>query len=169
MLGVIDIESSFRCRARSSVGARGPMQLMPRTAASLAKRLHWPDHDIDDPRFNIEAGTYYLAYLLRLFDGNRQLALAAYNTGPTRVRRWVARGRSLPGYSRRYAAAVLAARARFSAAPVGGEPLHRAPDGVASPSATVAHRSPDRAALRELLRLRLTAYREDEPLPVENQ
>ena len=113
VLGVIRVESNFRPLARSRVGARGLMQLMPRTAASLARRLDWEDYDIVDPAFNIEAGTAFLAYLLRAFKGDASLALAAYNTGPARVKRWQRKGRELPAYSRRYVANVLAARDRF--------------------------------------------------------
>lgn len=148
VLGVIHVESRFNPRARSHVGARGLMQLMPGTAASLAKRLQWPDADPTDPAFNVEAGTYYLAYLLRRFDGDESLALAAYNTGPARVKRWQKRGRSLPAYSRRYVAAVQRARARFG---VGAAPK-------------VEPEEHDRAGLRRLLRQQLYGERPDEPL-----
>jgi soluble lytic murein transglycosylase-like protein len=147
VVGVIAVESSFRTTARSHVGARGLMQLMPRTAASLARRLKWSDPDPEDPRFNIEAGTYYLAYLLRIFDNDEALALAAYNTGPARVKRWQRRGRALPRYSRRYVAAVRRAKQRYA--------------GVA-PAA--ARPEKDRAGLRKLLRDKLYGDRPDESL-----
>lgn len=152
ILGVIHVESRFRPQSRSSVGARGLMQLMPRTAASLARRLGYEDgqYDIDDPAFNIDAGTSFLAYLIKRFEGDVHLALAAYNSGPARVSRWKRQGRSLPGYSRRYVASVIAARDRFS-----------------STSADEPHHSGlDREALRSLIRGRRQLYgeRPDEPL-----
>ncbi|MFH1130247.1 MAG: lytic transglycosylase domain-containing protein, partial [Pseudomonadota bacterium] len=113
VLGLIHVESRFQTSARSSVGARGLTQLMPNTAKALAEQLGWNDYEIDDPAFNIEAGTFYLAILLRRFDGNVSLALAAYNAGPARVSRWVENGSELPEYSKKYVNAVLAAREQF--------------------------------------------------------
>ncbi len=151
VLAVIAVESSFRPTARSRVGAAGLMQLMPRTAASLARRLEWKNHDVDDPAFNIEAGTYYLAYLIKRFN-DVSLALAAYNAGPGRIGRLVRQGGSLPAYSRRYVAAVAAARRRF--------------DGDASADHRVIAETMDRAGLRALLRRELAyGLRQDERLP----
>ena len=59
ILGVIEIESSFRADAVSSVGARGLMQLMPATAEEIAGAIRWGDYDIHDPNFNINAGSAY--------------------------------------------------------------------------------------------------------------
>jgi len=148
VLGLILVESGFQPDARSQVGARGLMQLMPTTARSLARRLGRESYSISDPSFNIEAGTYYLAYLIRRFH-SEDLALAAYNGGPTRVARLVARGQGLPDYSRRYIAAVQGARRRFrdAATPLRDEPPL------------------DREGLRALLRQRLYGDRPDEPLP----
>ena len=120
VLGVIRVESNFKPKARSRVGARGLMQLMPGTARSLARRLEYEEYDITDPAFNVDAGTAFLAYLLRAFDGDEAAALAAYNTGPARVKRWQRKGKALPAYSRRYVAKVLAARDRFLARAAGG-------------------------------------------------
>jgi len=146
---VIETESGFRADALSSTGARGLMQLMPRTAAALARRLGWPAPELEDPAFNIEAGTAYLAQLLRRFDGRVELALAAYHTGPARVQRWVAQRALLPAYSRRYIGTVLAARDRLQG------PL----DLLASaPRAAEL----DRAGLRALLRQRLYGPRTDD-------
>jgi soluble lytic murein transglycosylase-like protein len=146
--GVIQVESGFRPDARSSVGARGLMQLMPKTAASLARRLGWDSYDIEDPRFNVDAGTAYLAYLLERFDNDARLALAAYNTGPARVARWVRKGSSLPSYSRRYVRAVLAAASQLKSGP---------------PTDTGALEL-DSAGLRQLLRARLYGTRADEEI-----
>ncbi len=161
ILGVIQVESSFKPRARSSAGARGLMQLMPRTARSLARRLKWEDYEITDPAFNIEAGTVYLAYLLKIFDGDLRYALAGYNAGPSRVLRWVKAGRPLANYSERYAAAVLAARDAFIADPSGRD--HRAKR--ATPERENAQL--DRDGLRNLVNRQQLLYgeRPDEVLP----
>ncbi len=80
---VVREESSYYPRALSQAGARGLMQLMPATA-----RLMAPPGDLDDPGFNIELGTRFLAGLIREFNDPR-LALAAYNAGPKNVRQWM--------------------------------------------------------------------------------
>ena len=84
-------ESGFWTEARSPVGAQGLMQLMPRTAQSVAKSI-----DLDSPAnlvltradTNIKLGTAYLGQLLQRFNDNRILALAAYNAGPSRAKKW---------------------------------------------------------------------------------
>jgi len=79
---VIMAESSYNPRAVSRRGARGLMQLMPRTAESLGVK------DIFDPVSNIDAGVRYLKKLLNYFDDDAVLALAAYNAGITKVREY---------------------------------------------------------------------------------
>lgn len=71
-------ESRMNPHASSSAGARGLLQLMPRTASALGTNP-------DDPRASISAGARYLSEMLRRFGGNLELALAAYNAGPTAV------------------------------------------------------------------------------------
>ena len=90
-------ESAFAIKAVSSSGALGLMQMIPPTAQEVAqdlkiKNLRLPD-DLFNPRTNVRFCTYYLAKLLQQFEGNVPLALAAYNAGPGRIKRWIkARG-----------------------------------------------------------------------------
>ncbi len=72
---VIQQESKYDPKAASHAGARGLMQLMPATA----KRFDC--NDTTDQACNVEAGTKYLAWLLKRFDGDVKLALAGYNAG----------------------------------------------------------------------------------------
>ena len=86
---VVREESSFDPQARSRVGARGLMQLMPDTARQLAKGRGLPAGDdlLADPGANLALGSAYLAGLMKEF-GEPRLAVAAYNAGPGRVREW---------------------------------------------------------------------------------
>jgi hypothetical protein len=79
---VIMAESSYNPKAVSPRGARGLMQLMPRTAESLGVK------DIFDPFHNINGGVKYLRRLLDRFKGDVELALAAYNAGSRYVRKY---------------------------------------------------------------------------------
>ena len=78
---VIRTESSFNRYAVSSQGAKGLMQLMPETAREMEVA------DPFNPGQNIEGGTRYLRTLMDTFKGNLTLTLAAYNAGPTLVKR----------------------------------------------------------------------------------
>jgi soluble lytic murein transglycosylase len=87
---VVREESAYNPRARSRVGARGLMQLMPDTARPLARArgLEFAGGELlDDPGANLEMGAAYFSGLLREF-GDPRLATAAYNAGPRRVRDW---------------------------------------------------------------------------------
>ena len=76
---VIWQESKYKNAAVSHAGAQGLMQLMPATAA------RFKCEDRLDAKANIEAGTKYLRFLLKRFDGNVTLALAGYNAGEGNV------------------------------------------------------------------------------------
>jgi len=90
--GVIRRESAFDPMARSHVGALGLMQLMPATARQMARNLglekpgRYAILNIDK---NLLLGTHYLNRLMKRYDQNIPLAVAAYNAGPHRVKRWL--------------------------------------------------------------------------------
>jgi soluble lytic murein transglycosylase len=86
-------ESAFNIDAKSPVGATGLMQLMPATAKSTAKKagLVYRPQDLVLAEKNIALGSRYLEELLNRFSGNRILAIAAYNAGPSRVRQWLSK------------------------------------------------------------------------------
>ncbi len=98
IVAVIMTESSFDPSSRSHRGAVGLMQLLPNTAESLAEETHRPwagEHALLDPTFNISLGVRYLAKLHKRF-GSIDLALAAYNYGPSRVDDMLQRGVPVP-------------------------------------------------------------------------
>jgi len=95
ILAIIREESHFRKQLVSRAGAQGLMQIMPRTARYLLKRLNRPLKELKllfKPEINIMLGVYYFNYLLNRFDKIRnklKVALAAYNAGPTIVQKWI--------------------------------------------------------------------------------
>lgn len=87
---IVRQESLFTADATSRAGARGLLQLMPQTGRWWAGRLGVKDYSLEilyHPEINVHLGTAYLADLQRRY-GELQLALIAYNAGPTRARRW---------------------------------------------------------------------------------
>lgn len=88
--GIIRQESAFDAKATSRAGARGLMQLMPATGRELAGKLRLPYSSarLHDPGYSVQLGTQYFSQVLAMFDGDVELALAGYNGGPYRIRRW---------------------------------------------------------------------------------
>lgn len=92
--GLIRQESSFRPRAVSPSNAYGLMQIVPITAKDIARFLKWKKplrlpEDMFDVDQNIRFGASYLSRMINAFDGHVPLALAAYNAGIGRMRRWI--------------------------------------------------------------------------------
>ncbi|MCU7922058.1 MAG: transglycosylase SLT domain-containing protein [Candidatus Thiodiazotropha sp. (ex Dulcina madagascariensis)] len=85
-------ESAFMSDVKSSAGARGLMQLMPKTAKQVARELKQSllkPEDLFQPEVNIRLGTGYLNKIYRQLQENPVLATAAYNAGPRRVKSWL--------------------------------------------------------------------------------
>jgi soluble lytic murein transglycosylase len=92
VMGIIRQESRFDSNARSSANAMGLMQILPSTAKSLAKKIgvRYTEADLtENPQYNILLGSRYIGDLVNRFDGSYILAIAAYNAGPTNVKRWI--------------------------------------------------------------------------------
>ena len=89
---VIRQETEFDPRAISSAGARGMMQMMPAVARQTARRMglrYRYEALTYDPEYNMRLGRYHLQEVIDEFDGSYILALAAYNAGGHRARRWI--------------------------------------------------------------------------------
>jgi soluble lytic murein transglycosylase-like protein len=118
VLALIQVESGFQFNVVSPMGARGIMQIMPDVAQGLAQESGLrPQSDtrrfrpefLDDPLFNIKLGVYYLHDLKKSFrDVN--IALIAYNLGPTEVRNRLDNNREFPD---EYATTVLSTYQRL--------------------------------------------------------
>lgn len=88
---VINVESGYNPKAKSSADAIGLMQIIPSTASyvsSLYKINFQNQDDLFNPEINIEIGSAYLRYLLNKFE-DLETALASYNAGETVVRSWL--------------------------------------------------------------------------------
>ena len=106
---VITAESGYNPAAVSRAGARGLMQLMPETAKRMGVQ------NIMDPTDNIHGGVKYLRELLTMFNGNKELALAAYNAGENAV---IRAGNRVPPYAEtvNYVPKVLGYYSKFKTA-----------------------------------------------------
>jgi hypothetical protein len=95
LYALIREESYFDSRIVSRAGAVGLTQLMPSTAAEMARRLGIDEFDVLDPGTNLLFGGYYFSTLINRFPTPVH-AISAYNAGPTRVRRWEGSFGNLP-------------------------------------------------------------------------
>lgn len=92
ILAITRQESAFAEDAVSQVGARGLMQLMPATARSVSRKLkisYSKSKLINNPNYNTLLGSTYLSHLTNNFKGSYILAIASYNAGPSRVKKWI--------------------------------------------------------------------------------
>lgn len=133
---VIATESGFNAKAVSPRGAIGLMQLIPPTAARYGvkdDKDSLAEEKLTDPKINIQAGSSYLHYLIKLFPGELELAIAAYNAGEGAVKR---AGNKIPNYpeTQNYVKTVMALYQNLKPPPsLRGSP-------AAAPVATLAAR-----------------------------
>jgi soluble lytic murein transglycosylase len=114
VVAVIEVESRFQPSAVSPVGARGLMQILPFVASALASEVHldsWNGvESLNDPVTNIKIGVFYLSQLIKQFR-QMELALSAYNSGPTRIRKTLQENGTVPT---KYVRKVLSAYHLYS-------------------------------------------------------
>jgi soluble lytic murein transglycosylase len=99
VFGLIRQESIFNKDAESTVGARGLMQVMPRTGMQIARDLKekWrSDDSLFNPDVNVRYGAFYYKQLVKQFHGHFALAIAAYNAGSGRVSKWLPSFEAVP-------------------------------------------------------------------------
>ena len=92
VFAIMKAESSFNPKAVSKKGAVGLMQIAETTGKWGARSLNLDNFSADDlydPDINIRIGCWYLAYLADMFNGDLTKVLAAYNAGPTNVKKWL--------------------------------------------------------------------------------
>ena len=92
--GIMRRESAFDAKISSSANAKGLMQILPRTAKEVARKLGIKNHRTSDlliPEKNARLGAAYLSQMLKRFKGNYAKATASYNAGPHRIPRWTPR------------------------------------------------------------------------------
>lgn len=92
IFSLIKAESAFNPVAMSSIGARGLMQIMPYTALKLAKEIgdkNFQLEDLADPVTSVVYGSIYFNMLLKAYNNNIFVAIAAYNAGPDAVNQWL--------------------------------------------------------------------------------
>lgn len=103
VLGIIREESRFRSGDVSRSGARGLMQVMPKTGKKIARELGQEDFqtgDLFDPYLSLRFGTYYLSSVRQDVGAEKELIAAGYNAGPGAVRLWASErsSRDLPAF-----------------------------------------------------------------------
>ncbi|MDO9139612.1 MAG: transglycosylase SLT domain-containing protein [Methylobacter sp.] len=121
VFGLIRQESIFNKDAKSAVGARGLMQIMPKTGMQIARELKekWQsEQSLFSPDVNVRYGAFYYKKLLNRFQGHVALAAAAYNAGQGRVAKWLPSDGTMPAdiwietipfkETRKYVTSVLA-------------------------------------------------------------
>ncbi len=120
ILALMAKESSFYNWSKSRKGALGLMQILPATGQALAAAINIPwqgKETLFDPHSNIKLGTHYLSKLHKRF-GQLEIALTAYNYGPSRVSKIQARRRVMP---KKYASRILSTYKQFMAFDSGPE------------------------------------------------
>lgn len=122
---LVSVESGWRQNAVSRRGARGIMQLRPRTARGLRVNIY-------DTKQNIEGGMRYLRQMYERFR-RWDLALAAYNSGPTRVARY----RGIPPKSLAYVKRILSGANPVTGAPAKAQAKAAAPKPATKPAAAI--------------------------------
>lgn len=92
---IVKGESGFDSKAVSKSGAVGLMQLMDNTAKEVANRIHikYDENTLYDPESNIQIGTRYFSELMKKYDQNIYISLAAYNAGQGTVDKWISEER----------------------------------------------------------------------------
>ena len=107
---VIRSESAFNRFAESNQGAHGLMQILPSTAKYISDQhdLEWTgSHRLKDVDYNIRLGIAYLQYLEKMFKGNKEHALIAYNWGPANLASALKKGAKIPTPPVHYARKIL--------------------------------------------------------------
>ncbi len=115
LTAIIKAESTFNYRAQSNAGAIGLMQIRPSTARYVSEKVGEEDlreQKLMEPQYNIRVGVAYLKYLEELF-GNKELALIAYNWGPTKLSRALKFGEEIPAGPQNYAKKILALKEKW--------------------------------------------------------
>ena len=114
---VVRAESMFKSKAVSKRGAKGLMQIMPKTGKYLAKigKIELKDTDLlHHPETNIKLGIQYLKHLEIKFQGSREKILVAYNWGPSNLAKALSTGSKYPRESQEYVQRVLEHHTKWS-------------------------------------------------------
>lgn len=96
ILSIMREESHFRPAVVSPAGAKGLMQIMPKTGILISKSMNMENFEpnmLDIPEINISLGSWYLSQLLMKFKNQLPFAIASYNAGPSAVDRWLKRNK----------------------------------------------------------------------------